>query len=404
MSVIKGCYLISYSDEHKYVMYKHTEAHNEDDIDIISRFNPVFSTYPIAKPGSLLKYPLFYVENSSNGTYMIICSFYNPKDESYPYYSLGVSFDIKYSRAISEYGDIFSENVTGISVYFSSLIKNSIPLLKIKQTLSDFLYLAEKLLKNIPIIPKNEKITGLSRDFLEKLVTSHLSTQMTTVFEAKTVEIALPYIHFLSYFTIPSLLTQCSLDHHSDPIPGLYIQVIVPQKDIPTKKLLLFPRSWTYVNLHDFRIIQSPDYVTHKQIRNTLRNTIFTVYSDSESKRRQSEIMMKYKYRNFDDECNFFHRVLQPESLILSKESCESLFSDLLMEAITCVKIVEAIIKEKQQAFLSPEQVKNVQKILNIDDQKLKILVSIASAFDMKVFSVVYTGCQDVLRKMLNAV
>ena len=255
-------------------------------------------------------------------------------------------------------------------------------------------------------------------NFYSLVLTSHLETQMTTIIESPTEELCANLITFLSHFTFPYQLELSSTVLRDSPVQGLYIQCIKPQQSLPFNILAGFQRPFTYVNIKNKDVKQSPDWDYQRTTRLQLRQIhiqsipLGNKERNVEAAKRQNAIMSKYKIKFMErnkklDPCKWSNETL---ATILKangpmRENVAAIkFSEIVYGSLSVIKFTESLMTEKQQTFLSSDHVQFMNKILNMDDDDLRMAVGVATAFDPKISSTVYTGCQAVIKKMLNAV
>lgn len=305
--------------------------------------------------------------------------------------------------------DIIAETTSSIVLYIMTLIKAQKPINNANEYINSMITNVKDLFsiylgqQEIMAIPK-----GMN-EFYALVLSSHLSTQMTTVIEASSIEEANPLISLLSHFLLPYQRELSSSVIRSSPLPGLYLQVISPQKSFPAEILALFPRQWTFVSFKNKAVRQSPDWEAQRQARAQIRHVTLQIIpgGQSDASKKLSLTLAKYRCKYWETIPPQILRLINQISKLSSEAAaavCEMYLNEVLHTALTVIKTSDALMQEKQQYFLGPENVQQMNRALGIDDEELRMAVGVASAFDQKISATVYTGCQAVIKKMLNAV
>jgi hypothetical protein len=402
----------SYSKDTKAVIKQSWDGQvhcpEEETIEI---FNFLMASAVDQPPGFFLRFPLSTMEFPEKGWTAFASSFVLQQTEMSNFYCFAI---VTNTGAIGEnhmIHDIIIELVGGIALFLHTLIKNN------KQTEEGNAFVREcyktiNLLCKSRINPPLNSIDDLSegdKKFFSLVLTSHLETQMTTIIETNNRAQAEKIITFLTHFTLPYQLELSSSELRDSPIQGLYIQCINPQKSIPIDILAGFQRPWTYVNLDKKHVRQSPDWDYQRTTRLTIRQAhLMSLHPGSnEAQKKINSIMAKYRAKNVLEASKWSIEALNQIASAdqNNRQSVAAIkFSEIVYESLSVIKFTEALMSEKQQTFLSSDHVQYMNKILGIDDDDLRMAVGVATAFDPKISSTVYTGCQAVIKKMLNAV
>ena len=386
-----------------------------NEIEMINFFNPILISYNEENINNFLKFPISLIEIPSKNLTLIGSTFIHQKEEKKKFITFFIGFLTNFYEKIKLFYDNIIENITGISVFISILYKNNQPI----EIPDDFFFTTFEILeffnKFIPICQNNSKIELNDLQFYSIVLSSHFETQMTTVieFDKNNEEEKIKLnnlIIFLSYFTLPYCLNLSNLNILDYPISGFFIQIIKPQKSIPLEQLGLFSRTWTYINLKKKQIFQSYDFENHKKTKNYLKHYIYQPKTSNllkEISKKKKEILSLYKICQINQSLSWSLELLnliKQQKLEKKKIFCKNCFNNLINDSICLIKISESISTSKHQNFLDHEQVKELCQILLINEDKLKSLVGISTLFDSRIYNIIYTGCQEVLKKMLHAV
>ena len=313
-----------------------------------------------------------------------------------------------------------TESVGGVALILHAILKSGkeLELAKpfITESFQTISYYCSSHIKT-PLSPIPD-ISPQDADFYALVLTSHLETQMTTIIESPSEALCSNLISFLAHFTFPYQLELSSTELRDSPVQGLYIQCIKPQQSMPFSILAGFQRPYTYVTLKNKNVRQSPDWDTQRTTRLQLRQVhiqsipLGNKERNTEAAKRQNAIMSKYRIKFMERNKKLDPSKWAIETLSTIRQAESSMkeniaaikLSDIVYSSLSVIKFTESLMNEKQQTFLSSDHVQFMNKILNMDDEDLRMAVGVATAFDPKISSTVYTGCQAVIKKMLNAV
>lgn len=379
---------------------------NDDEIKEI--FTMILSSSSEQPQGHFARFPLSILEFSDKKYHVFASSFSPNQSETSIFYTFALFVNSEAIETKPMIQDNLTEAVGTISLHLHSLMKNQKPFEKSDDFINSIFKTNDILMKSqiSRPLPKIIDIKSDEYEFFSTVLTSHLSTQMTTVIECANEKQVAPLVAFLSHFMLPYQLEFSSAEIKDTIIQGMFLQCIKPQKDMPNLDLALYQRPWTYVNMKTKTVKQSPDWDSQRQTRVQLRQ-VQLVTQHSESTKKQSAIMAKYRIKDINDTTKWSIETVK--SIFSANEEirdslCSIRLSEIVHQSLSVIKLSETLMIEKEQKFLTPDHVRLMNETLSMEENDLKMAVGVATAFDPKISSVVYTGCHAVFTKMLIAV
>ncbi|EAY11962.1 hypothetical protein TVAG_399680 [Trichomonas vaginalis G3] len=412
MECIKFAALGSFSKEGEInIIRKWNNVCEGNDDEIKEIVSIILSNANDQPQGHFTRFPLSNLEFQSKKMHVFASSFSQSQSDNSIFYTFAIFVNSLAIEAKPFIQDNITEAVGTIALHLHSKLKNQ----KHLEKSDDFImqiFKSNDMLMNSQIcnpLPEIVEIKPDEYEFFSTVLTSHLSTQMTTIIECSNEKQAAPLLTFLSHFMLPYQLELSSTEIRDSIVQGLFLQCVKPQKDIPLADLALYQRPWTFVSLKSHTVKQSPDWDSQRQTRVQLRqiHLVSLPSGASEASKKQSAIMAKYRPKIVAETSKWasesVKEIFAADSSIRSS-LCAIRLSEIVHQSLAIIKMSEALMNEKQQMFLGPDHVRLMNKTLDMDDDDLKMAVGVATAFDPKISSSVYTGCHAVITKMLIAV
>lgn len=244
-------------------------------------------------------------------------------------------------------------------------------------------------------------LTAFDINFLGAVITSHLQTQMTTIIEADNPDLAKQLFDILMYFCLDYQQKLSDKYYRNSPIPYLYVQIVWQQTTIPLNMLWEFKKPWTWVQLSEKAVIQSPPievqsvaYAENQQIKTSS-------LTDEEIKNRTAKISRIYKLnvvRNSEFGVKLINMLLAANQKYL--EFCaRDIFARIVQKSVLLIELCGSIIKCVEAP--TREELHEIDSILGISDDsgfqkdEKSIIISLAALLNKDVYKKVYLGRKD---------
>ena len=79
------------------------------------------------------------------------------------------------------------------------------------------------------------------------------------------------------------------------------------------------------------------------------------------------------------------------------------ILNELLQKAVILIQAINLILKQKQQNFLNPSQLKDICSTFNIEDDEKEIILSIANLFDSSILNRTDTYRTQMLKHIIES-
>ena len=219
---------------------------------------------------------------------------------------------------------------------------------------------------------------------------------MSLIIESKNKQTAKQLFFFFSIFMMTNQL-QLSSDEYKDTItPGLFLQIVSPQKDIPLSVLYKFERPWTWIRFDSELVVQIPDIsiqtMAHKEVVMKHIDTVQVTSGYSPVKPMIIASVLR------------FIQKLKTAKINQRMFLCTSFFGDLVRKSVLMVELIENLSHENKAGIVTPDGQKNIAQVLGIDDRiEMRMVANIASLIDKRVYKRLISGKRDFVRQFAAA-
>lgn len=289
-----------------------------------------------------------------------------------------------------------------------SVLEKKDPIDYINPIVSTSTYHIRALLKShIEKVPPMPQILPVDIPFFSAMLSSHFQTQMTTIIEASSEEVALPLFNFLAHFLLPYQFALSSPYLHKEPVRGLYLQCVKKCSELPKNLLFQFERSWTWVRADSQIVFQSPDIQRQQQVSKEYMTSI--IFDSNASKEDVENRLTKFKkvYKTdlatHDAErwTSIFIRKLPGASPVEQEFMCNMMVRNLIEKGMLLIELVDHYLNQSGLNFLRNEQTTEITASLGITDKdELGAITAVAQLYDQRTFKRMITA-KDVLKKLL---
>ena len=243
--------------------------------------------------------------------------------------------------------------------------------------------------------------------FLATLLTSHLQTQMTTVIECPTEDIALKYAHFLAHFTLPAQRELSSLKFNPQPIPGLFLQICQRQSVSLEESLLNFNGPCTWVKIADGHIFQTPDLEAQKIAHKEYILTTTIDSDEPESKKKLTKLRSGYKVAQILNPAPWATAtvtILVRVPKAVRNLVCEQQLGSIVRMSITLISMVEDRLRESNSNALNSDQKNEIWRTLKLTGKEdLTVVVSVALNFDQNIYKKFFSSKKDTILQLMSS-
>lgn len=263
----------------------------------------------------------------------------------------------------------------------------------------------------IPIspVPKSRNLM-----FECESLSSHFSTQMTTIIETDDGNEWTYIFDFLSNFLLPEQRKLSSRHVRKEPVVGLFLQCVAPQKAIPLEHLMEFDRPWTWIRTKDRKVYNFTHFDTQTRVVREYRSTVLLAMSSSSAEKtaRVQRILQKYKP---DPGVGTpwvmdLLRGLQRVKSEFACSYCQQKLDELVYRAVTMIEMMEHVIKKdrvggKGMRCVPPDKKSQIGTQLRIADKwEMHMVCAIAQMFDTRSYWRLFSAKKDVINQMIVAV
>jgi len=190
-----------------------------------------------------------------------------------------------------------------------------------------------------------------------------------------------------------------------NPNPGLYIQCIRPQKELPFDYLIQFNRQWTYVVLQKGLVYRSQKNETQRDLYVDYQQNIkfpSINVSNANIEKKLNSIKARFRPVLIHYSNSFIiHDIidnLSKSTLSNMDTICQFKFSELIEKSIVLIQIVNDMLKESSSLNIAPDQIQIVMNVINVaSKEELLTIVSIAELFDQKIHWKIDSQRRDVI-------
>lgn len=360
---------------------------------------------------SFEEWPCTIAEIRDTNTTMVCSKFMTGSQKTAKYYAF--SFFIRYDRMKKnpELQEILTNRVVDCAaICKQTLLQPGRPFLwitpKITQILTELCFILDCKAVDRPI----GKLDG-NVEFYSAALTAHLCSEMTTVIEHDGSQASTDLYNFLAQFLLPYQRELSSIEPHACAAPGLFLQCVVPQKDLPLENLMEFQRPWTWIQPSKKAIMRSPDIETQLSVFVSYRRfSYLTMDLTDEDRHAQIQKMVK-KYRMHltweplsAQWCTDAIKVIAAVPNHIKKVICEQKVGELVNMAIALVEAIDSLLSVSEAAFIQPDQKTELSKELGIrkDDDEMRMIVSVAQIFDKRIYRRVQGGRKEMVMKMIH--
>lgn len=244
----------------------------------------------------------------------------------------------------------------------------------------------------------------IDSQFLSNILTSHLQTQMTTVVECPTEDVALKYAKFLAHFTLPAQRAMSTLEFNPQPIPGLFLQICQRQTIPVEESLLRFDGPCTWVKVADRQIFRTLDSEAQKIAHLEYILTTTVDPDDPDHKKRLSKLKSGYKVGQILNPapwCTATVAVLNRVPKNVKNLVCEQQLSSIVRMAVALVSMTEDRTKD---SLLSPDQINEICRTLKLTGKDdLAIVVAVGQIFDKTLYRKFFTSKKEALLQLMSS-
>ena len=244
-------------------------------------------------------------------------------------------------------------------------------------------------------------------DFFAACLQSHLQTQMITVIETKDMKSAAPLFNLLAHFLLPEQMKFSLKELNAFPVPGMFLQCISPQDDIPYQELFQFSTPFTYIRLDERKVYASTNFILQNSIANEYAESIlFAVgISDNEVAIRMNKIKKQFDMKEVDETCDYikdlfksFYKVSEDYCYVL----CQQKLAELVQRAVLAIEISTSMCTQTKKSYLVQSQKDVISELLqNPGKEEMKMIISIAQMFDDTIYKRFYAGRQEILKQII---
>ena len=229
----------------------------------------VYVNFQRPKEGGYSKLRASMIEVTSDNWLMVHCVFISSfeKKPKPVHYSVGLIFDLEktprsphFRKAIEQWCCVLARAVGALTSQGKDIAKASV----ILENLTSVINVAWK--HSISALPPLEK-DPTERPNYNRLLSSHLTTQMTTVIEVLDGDPS-RYSHFLAHFLLPYQREMSTLEILDKPCPHLFLQCVKNQeKEDRSKIMASFYRSVTWVKCSSKGILDISQYLPRENVK-----------------------------------------------------------------------------------------------------------------------------------------
>ncbi|EAX95796.1 hypothetical protein TVAG_354080 [Trichomonas vaginalis G3] len=363
---------------------------------------------PQQETPAALEFQTSIVSIPSNGHQLVTTKFQNNKQNKITSYCMIFVLYIKNIIHSDELNSMLNSVSTVAAAQAKAIIQKGDPIDYINPIVARSVHHIKALLEShIEKTPPMPQILQTDIPFYSAALSSHFQTQMTTIIEASSIEIAKPIFDFLSHFLLPYQFALSSPIMHNEPIRGLYLQCVRKCNELPKNLLFQFDRSWTWVRADSHIVFQSPNIYRQQQIS---REYMMSITFDSSASKEEIEARLTkfkkvYKTDLATHEAerwsSVFIRKLPNASPVEQEFLCNTMVRNLLEKGMLLIELVDHYLNETGLNFLRAEQTTEITGCLGITDKdELGAITAVAQLYDQRTFKRMITA-KDVLKKLL---
>lgn len=169
----------------------------------------------------------------------------------------------------------------------------------------------------------------------------------------------------------------------------------------------MFKRPWTWVRVSSHKVFCIGSIEEHKSCANqylqTIKLNLDFQPSDAKDKLLDKEIDIinknDFKTKWSMTVINMMKKV--PDHLRVT--FARQVLNELVQKAVILIQAINIFIKQKQQIFLNPPQLKKICATFDIEDHEKDIILSIANLFDSSILNRTDTYRTQMLKHMVEA-
>ncbi|OHT13202.1 hypothetical protein TRFO_16766 [Tritrichomonas foetus] len=243
--------------------------------------------------------------------------------------------------------------------------------------------------------------------FYAACLQSHLQTQMVTVIETDNENNAKLLFDLLSFFLLPEQRKLSSRKIHEFPVPGLFLQCISPQSEIPYPEFFQFTTPITYVRLNEKTIFSSNNCILQNMIANEYAESILFAVNLTEEEHyvRMSKLKKQYSMEEIIKPAESIINILKSFGkvpLSFCPVICQQKLAELVQQAVLIIEISNSMVEQSKSKYLSSTQKMIISELLqNLGKEEMKMITAIAQMFDEKFYQRFYSGRQEVFKQMI---
>ena len=264
-------------------------------------------------------------------------------------------------------------------------------------------------------LPKIKSLnTEQNKEFLGKLLVSHLQSQMTTIIETDDIKIALDLFDFLMCFCFDYQQQLSDPTPHDSPLPGFYVQIMKPQKSLIWESFFEFERPWTLVTITSkrFSLIHSPSLEIQKWANAEYFNYLSMSKDERENSDKITNIKNKYKiteikHHESSQYGNYLINSIKKEGEEFIYIKAKQIFENIFEKSLLLIELKNAIIRSTNK--ISDNELDKIWNIVLNDEipssnEQKQVLASIADFFDKDAYKYLVHGKESKVRVLLNSV
>lgn len=353
--------------------------------------------------------------NDRNSNMKVIASLFKPSlgQKTQAIYAFAFFINEKYQTINTVINDLVRDSAVECAMLIQNALRKDEQLYTVTSKIHDCAYQISCIFRagvdNIHSISSVIESNNQDQVFYAQVLWCHLYTQMTTIIELDDSKpgAEIPLFNFLASFMLPFQLQLSDIKPHKEPIPGFFLQCVVQQKGLPKETLLMFKRPWTWIRISEKKVICIENIEEHKSFANQYLQTIKLNFdfqpSDAKERLKKKEIdiikrdgfMVKWPLKIM----NLLKKVPDHLRVTFARE----ILNELLQKAVILIQAINLILKQKQQNFLNPSQLKDICSTFNIEDDEKEIILSIANLFDSSILNRTDTYRTQMLKHIIES-
>lgn len=259
----------------------------------------------------------------------------------------------------------------------------------------------------------NQLITEIPKvsniNFYSQCLTAHLQTQMTTIIETPDITSCGEIFSLLSCFLIEEQRNLSSQRLNQQPISGLFLQCVKPQREIPYQILFQFQRPWTWINIKNKTVICFSDF----NVQQAIYKDYTTNFLFSNNINEQKAHLMFQKYLSYYKENQVTQSKLTDDivknltktTINLYKIYCNQKFFELTQRALILNDMCNEVQSNTRKNLLRSNEINIICQNMDIHERnELKIIVAISQLFDKHIYRCFFSWRKETIQQMVSCI